>query len=485
MPIGLVPLADAELSHGGKAVGLRWLIEHGYDVPSGVVVSGPDSDGLAEWVTPAQRYAVRSSASVEDSPAHSFAGQFATVLDVAGIEAVRAAITTVLESARDERLEPYLQHAGIAAADVEMSVIVQEMVAARASGVAFSRNPLTGLADVVIEAVSGTGLELVSSKVTPERWVNHWGDWTQQPAQTDIPASLMDELAHLVAAVADEQGQAVDVEWSWDGKQLFLLQLRPMTMTSVPVYSNRIAKEFLPGIIPPLVWSVNVPVVNGAWLELFTSVVGRLDLEPEDLARQFAYRAYFNMGAVGDIFEAMSMPRDLLEVLMGIEGGDERPTFRPRMGVMRHMPRMTRMAWRIARYHRELDRLMPKVERQLVVIEARDPSAMSDDELLAQMRRAGGTLRSRRLRQHRGGAAVQRVWLHASTPAGEARDRRPQPGPRRGAARPRGVRPQATASTTRPRDGWAGRAIEGARARRRAGAAAPGSSLHRTVRAPL
>ncbi len=391
MPNGIVPLAEADQSHGGKAAGLRWLIEHGFRVPPGVVLSDPDADGLAAWLVSARRYAVRSSASVEDSPEHSFAGQFATVLDVAGIEAVRAAIATVLDSAHDEHLESYLRHAGVDPAGVEMSVIVQEMVAARASGVAFSRNPLTGLADVVVEAVPGLGAELVSGRATPERWVNHWGEWTQQPEQSDIPTSVMDELARQVARIAEEQGRAVDVEWSWDGTALFFLQARPMTMANVPVYSNRISKEFLPGIIPPLVWSVNVPVVNGAWLKLFTSVLGPLDLEPEDLARQFAYRAYFNMAAVGDVFEAMSMPRDLLEVLMGIEGGDERPTFRPRLSVMRHMPRMLRMGWRINRYERELDRLLPRAERAIADFEARDLSAMSEAELLEQMRRLEAT----------------------------------------------------------------------------------------------
>jgi pyruvate,water dikinase len=390
MPNGIVPLAEADRS-GGKAAGLRWLIEHGFTVPAGVVLNDPDADGLADWLSTGQRYAVRSSASVEDSPAHSFAGQFATVLDVTGIEAVRAAITTVLASAHDEHLAAYLRHAGVDPADVEMSVIVQELVAARASGVAFSRNPLTGLADVVVEAVPGLGAELVSGRATPERWINHWGEWTQQPERSDIPTSVIDTLAQQVAKIAEEQGRAVDVEWSWDGTTLYFLQARPMTMANVPVYSNRISKEFLPGIIPPLVWSVNVPVVNGAWLKLFTSVLGPLDLQPEDLARQFAYRAYFNMGAVGDIFEAMSMPRDLLEVLMGIEGGDDRPTFRPRMSVMRHMPRMLRMGWRINRYERELDRLLPRADRAIAQFEAGDLSAMSEAELLEQMRRLEAT----------------------------------------------------------------------------------------------
>jgi phosphoenolpyruvate synthase/pyruvate phosphate dikinase len=69
--------------------------------------------------------------------------------------------TRFARSAPDGRLEPYLGHAAIDPAAVDVSVLVQEMMAARASGVAFSRNPHTGLAYVVIEAVRGTGLQLV------------------------------------------------------------------------------------------------------------------------------------------------------------------------------------------------------------------------------------------------------------------------------------------------------------------------------------
>ncbi|MGD8485064.1 MAG: PEP/pyruvate-binding domain-containing protein [Chloroflexota bacterium] len=380
-----VPLTEAGPEQGGKAANLAWLLRHDYRVPAGLVVDDPDAEGLRAFVDPGRRYAVRSSASVEDSHEHSFAGQFATRLGLSGVDEVRAAIQDVIDSVHDERVQPYLRHAGVAARDIRMSVIVQEMVEAKASGVAFSRNPLTGLADIVIEAVAGTGQDLVAGRVSPERWVSHWGEWTSRPEASNLPSSVMEELAGLLEELAQARGEAVDVEWAWDGRALFLLQVRPMTVTDVPVYSNRLAREFLPGIVPPLVWSVNVPIVNRAWLELFESVVGPLDLAPEDLARQFAYRAYFNMGAIGDIFETMSMPRDLLEVLAGIEGGDDRPTFRPRVGVVRHLPRMTRMAWRVARYHHELDRLIPEVEREIELLERRDPDDMSDRGLLGEL----------------------------------------------------------------------------------------------------
>ena len=377
-------LAQAKAADGAKAANLAWLIEHGYRVPKGIVV-GQDVEGIDDWVRPGQRYAVRSSASVEDRPDFSFAGQFTSVLEVEGAAGVRAAIEQVMASARDARLEPYLAHAGVDPDDVEMHVIVQEMVPAVAAGVAFSRNPLTGLTDVLIEAVPGTGDALVSGAETPQRWVQHWGAWTRRPEESVLPEAVAIELAALVAKVAREWGAPVDLEWAWDGQAISWLQIRPVTVVDVPIYSNRLAKEFLPGMIPPLVWSFNIPIVNSAWLELFTSVLGPLDLEPEDLSRQFAYRAYFDMGAVGDIFEAMSMPRDLLEVLLGIDGGEERPTFRPSMGVVRHLPRMSRAAWRLVRYHRELDRLIPEAQADLATLEARDLRAMSDKGLLGHV----------------------------------------------------------------------------------------------------
>jgi phosphohistidine swiveling domain-containing protein len=384
----VVPLGRAGPGAGHKARNLRWLIEHRYRVPPGVVVIGARRDGteqlgeaLEGHVRAGIEYAVRSSAEVEDSAAWSFAGQFATVLGATGLEGVVQAVTQVAASAHDPRLRPYLDHAGVDPDSVEMAVIVQEMVPAVAAGVAFSRNPLTGLGEVVIEAVPGTGAALVSGEASPERWVRRWGDWTERPDASSAPEDVVAELATIVTRVARARREAVDVEWAWDGRALHLLQVRPLTTRNLAVYSNRISKEFLPGMIKPLVWSTNVPVVNGAWLELFESMVGPLDLRSDDLARQFAYRAYFNMQAVGDVFEALGMPRDLLEVLMGLPGGSDRPTFRPGPGVVRHLPRMARTGWRLLRYDRELDRVLPDLERRFAAIERRGLSTLDDREL--------------------------------------------------------------------------------------------------------
>ena len=131
------------------------------------------------------------------------------------------------------------------------------------------------------------------------------------------------------------------LEWASDGERLWWLQARPLTgLEGVRLYSNRIAREVLPGIIKPLVWSVNVPVVNAAWIDLLEELVGPLEIAPEDLARSFGGRAYFDMTTLGDVFEALGMPRDSLELLLGLPKGPEAPTFKPGPGFARHLQRL-------------------------------------------------------------------------------------------------------------------------------------------------
>ena len=104
----------------------------------------------------------------------SFAGQFPTRLDVAAgdvVDMVREVATG------GERLDAYLEHSGIGRRP-SIGVVVQAMVDASAAGIAFSRNPLTGLAEVVVEAVPGRGQALADDGVTPERWVRRWGEFT-------------------------------------------------------------------------------------------------------------------------------------------------------------------------------------------------------------------------------------------------------------------------------------------------------------------
>jgi pyruvate,water dikinase len=159
--------------------------------------------------------------------------------------------------------------------------------------------------------------------------------------------------------------------------------MREITTLDVPVYSNRLSKEVFPGIIKPLIWSVNVPLVNGAWVALFTELIGPNDIEPEALAGRFYSRAYFDMAALGGIFELMGLPRETLELLMGIEAeGPERPSFKPSHKTYRLLPRMLRFGLDKVRFSRKIEAFLPAMEKELQAFELRQGEGLAEEQLL-------------------------------------------------------------------------------------------------------
>lgn len=383
---------------GGKAKGLKWLEEKGHRTPRAWVLTGVNDDAEAVRATiegrvdPGRSYAIRSSANVEDGTKTSYAGQFESLLGIAGIAEVAEAATCVVASADSEGVKSYRQNQ----ADdtpIEMAVIIQEMVNPMASGVAFSKNPMTGLSEIVIEAVAGSGEPLMSGEVSPDRWVHRWGDFVQEPAESQVAAKAIESVVASVPGIAAEFGRPVDLEWVYDGKDIWWVQIRPITgLDDIHIYSCRISKEFMPGIIKPLVWSINVPMVNTAWVELFNEALKGVDIAPEDLAKSFGYRSYFNMTAMGEVFAALGMPRESLELLLGLPAGSEQPRFKPTRTTMAKMPRLLVMAMRRARYGKEVEPLVAELEKEYQAFAQRDLQSQSDEELLAdveELRRIG------------------------------------------------------------------------------------------------
>ena len=294
---------------GAKAASLGWLASHGVPVPAAVAVpadvAGRVAAGdtlstellagaLRRWLDPSRVYAVRSSAEGEDGDLRSFAGQLESRLDVPadgcpGRPSARSRRRTAIGS------RPMPPAAALPMPQ-RVAVVIQEMVPTASAGVAFSRNPLTGLDEVVVEAVPARGDALAGDGVTPDRWVRRWGAFTESPAEPRSRA--------LVEAVARETRPARAcvraTRRSRVGPRRHTRRggCRPARSPGIDglrVYSNRIARDVLPGVIKPLVWSVNVPLVNAAWIDVLEELVGPLDVRPEDLARSFGYRAYFDM----------------------------------------------------------------------------------------------------------------------------------------------------------------------------------------------
>lgn len=386
---------------GSKAEKLHFLLRRGFLVPATLACtwdayvryrSGDKqvlvdlNSALADEVAPARAYAVRSSADVEDSVDHSFAGQFETRLGVQGVEGVLQAIQDIWASAQSHAVHAYLDGLDIAHDELRMAVIIQEMVLPVVSGVSFSKNPLTGMDEVVVEAVQGRGQALVQDGVIPERWVHKWGTWVQQPEQGEIATDLIADVVSGTRAIAEAYGRPVDLEWVYDGRDIYWVQLRDVTALDVPLYSNRISREVFPGIIKPLVWSVNVPLVNGAWVRLFTELIGPNDIDPEGLARTFYHRAYFDMRALGDVFERLGLPREVLELLMGIEAeGPEKPSFKPSPKTYALLPRMLRAALGKLGFGRNVAAFVSDMEQRFRVLEAKDLSRFDERQLLQEI----------------------------------------------------------------------------------------------------
>jgi pyruvate,water dikinase len=253
--------ADDPSIYGGKAVQLGTALRAGIPVPDGVAVGWRDVDAVAAGlaslagVTLPSPCSVRSSAVDEDSADASFAGAHLTVLGVEGCDAVHAAVAAVRASACDPGALAYRATLGLDSSP-RMAVVVQRLVDSDVAGVMFTRNPVTGADERVIEASWGLGEVVVAGLVTPDHWVLDASGQTTTfmvgekdiairrtasgtaeepveagligtPCLADAQLAALHELALTCDRVYGEQGH--DVEFAFAGGKLYLLQRRPIT----------------------------------------------------------------------------------------------------------------------------------------------------------------------------------------------------------------------------------------------------------------
>ena len=178
--------------------------------------------------------AVRSSATAEDLPGFSFAGQQDTFLGVPTLAEALDRIVACWSSLWTERAITYRVRNGIGH-DVALAVVVQQMVDADASGVLFTANPRTGRRDEsVVDAVAGLGEALVSGQVTPDTFTLDTATGTVRTQQlAGAPASVTPAQLQAVVAlgrrIVELYGEPMDVEWARTGEAIHVLQARPIT----------------------------------------------------------------------------------------------------------------------------------------------------------------------------------------------------------------------------------------------------------------
>jgi pyruvate,water dikinase len=259
--------AEDENRFGGKAISLGRAVRAGLPVPPGfalsvdfveaVVAGDPDVlDPLEEaFGALGTHVAVRSSAVGEDAKDASFAGQHVTILNVGSTEALISAIRAVHQSAHSASALSYRQRLGVEGTP-QIAVAVQQLVDPESAGVLFTRNPVTGARERVIEAAWGLGEVVVSGLVVPdsyrispegqvlERSVGEKdielrskpdGGTEEVPVDPSrIRSRVLDDgqleaLHQLVIRCEDAYGPELDVEWAFATKELFLLQCRSIT----------------------------------------------------------------------------------------------------------------------------------------------------------------------------------------------------------------------------------------------------------------
>ncbi|MBD2410377.1 pyruvate phosphate dikinase PEP/pyruvate-binding protein [Nostoc calcicola FACHB-389] len=309
---------------GEKAATLSQIKRWGYPVPKGWVLAPiDDPELLTEFLQPSELspLVVRSSAIGEDSEHASAAGQYKTVLNVTSPQALKEAIAQVQASYNHPSAVQYRRDRGLN--DTAMGVLIQQQVQSVFSGVAFSRDPITQQGDaIIIEALPGSATQVVSGKVTPEQYrafvfEAENSSSVQLEGEGRVPQALIKQVAYLAYRLEKRyNGTPQDIEWSYDGQTLWVLQSRPIT-TLLPIWTRKIAAEVIPGVIHPLTWSINRPLTCGVWGEIFTLVLGdrASGLDFTETATLHYSQAYFNASLLGDIFIRMGLPPESLEFL--------------------------------------------------------------------------------------------------------------------------------------------------------------------------
>ena len=255
--------AQSEQTFGGKAASLARALRAGLPVPDGFAISWDHADPeeiVRAFHRTGERVALRSSAIGEDSLDASFAGQHVTVLNITGEAMLLEAVHTIRESARAESALEYRRKMGVEG-EPRIAMVLMRMIDADAAGVLFTRNPVTGASERVIEAAWGLGEAVVGGLVTPDRFrVSTEGEILERTAgrkdfairyakdggTIERPVALEDQkrlsltdpqllALHRLAAQCEEHfGAPQDLEFAFEKGQLHLLQSRPITTAAPP-----------------------------------------------------------------------------------------------------------------------------------------------------------------------------------------------------------------------------------------------------------
>jgi phosphohistidine swiveling domain-containing protein len=350
----LARLASASLAE--KPSFLRGIREAITQAPLGETIRREIEAHFQELET--ARVAVRSSATAEDLPGRSFAGQYDTYLGITDSEECYRAVKQCWASLWSERAWEYRQKNGFDHLAVGMAVIVQSLVAADASGVLFTADPATGRADrIVIEACFGLGAPLAAGEISPDEFVvakrrlrlvsqttnekktemviDEQGTVRRRSVEPErmrrasIKPRTAVRLARLARKAEARLGGPQDMEWALRGREIFFLQSRPITALPAArswedrqVWTNANLGEVLPDAMTPMTQSF-VFATSATLLDPVLILLGAEHTEREKIARLIAGRVYLNVTTWLAIAQRIPGARNFPfhELIGGAQGG--------------------------------------------------------------------------------------------------------------------------------------------------------------------
>ena len=226
---------------GGKALNLNWLCHEGFIIPEAVVLPGNQPVDEAAHLQIARfldkihaqygsetRFSIRSSAAQEDGLKHSYAGMFQSYLDVDKSDVYWRVL--MCRNYQSHRLQHYAPSADINT----IAVIIQRMLEPSISGVAFTMDPVNNSYDrIVVEYTTGTAEKLVGGVITPSSLTLRKQGLAVLFQEIEDNNVLQTEKAKLLGRLLIHMetltGYPVDVEFAFEGKTLYFLQMRPVT----------------------------------------------------------------------------------------------------------------------------------------------------------------------------------------------------------------------------------------------------------------
>ncbi|WP_312636319.1 PEP/pyruvate-binding domain-containing protein [Oscillibacter sp.] len=338
------------------------------------------------------RVAVRSSATAEDLPEASFAGQQETYLNVVGIEPLMIAIKKCFASLYSARAVAYRKQANFDAVKVSLAVVIQKMVESEVSGVLFTADPVSQNPDqMMLNASWGLGEAIVSGKVTPDIYIyskkakriadKKLGDKDilicygttgieerKTPLEQKNHFCLNDKQVLEVFAmgqkVEQHYGSPQDIEWAISGGKLYLLQSRPITTLSEK------ANERQPEL------SASQRALLNNWIEHCPTPLYPLDIEPCEIIDRAKSKVFQELGI--SIGGELSM--------------DENGILSFSAGTMRISPRIAKVPFLLGQFTNyavnssNTNGAFSKIKKELEEISATDVSRLSVPALLQQVR---------------------------------------------------------------------------------------------------